>query len=46
MHAELAAVHAEHRLKAECALVLAAVHAETWMPEQKKDAGPAGVKKK
>ena len=39
-------MHAELRLKAECALVLAAVHAEVWMPEQKKDAGPAEVKKK
>ena len=38
-------MHAEHRLKAECALVLAAVHAEAWMPERKKDAGPAEVRK-
>ncbi len=45
MHAETAAVHAELRLKAECVLALAAVHAEAWMPAQKKDAEPAGVKK-
>ena len=45
MHAEVAAVHAELHLKAECALVLAAVHAEAWTPEQKKDAGPAEMKK-
>jgi len=38
-------VHAELRLKAECALALAAVHAEAWMPAQKKDAGLAEVRK-
>ena len=35
-------MHAEHCLKAECVLVLAAVHAEAWM--QKKDAGLAEVR--
>lgn len=43
--AELVAVHAELRLKAEYALAPVAVHAEAWMPEQKKDTGPAEVKK-
>ena len=38
-------MHAELRLKAEYALALDAVHAEAWMPEQKKDAGPVEVKK-